>query len=96
VIGHGVSVPDQDPPGWSAYAPDTIAIAETPDPPFDYIIDRQPDGSVWLTVTDLVDERGDVTIHSSVEDAKREAARVSGDPNLRWSKPAEPSSDQRA
>lgn len=81
---------DHDPPGWSSHAIDTIAMAETLDPPCDYIIDRQPDGTFWLTVTDLVEERGEVTTHSSVEDAKQEAARVSGDPNLHWSSTSTP------
>lgn len=81
-------MPDHDPRGWSSYALDTIALAETLDPAREFIIDRQPDGTLWLTVIDPVKERGEVTTHSTVEDAQREAARVSGDPNLQWSEPS--------
>ena len=77
-------MPDRDPAGWSSYAPDTVGVARTVDPHREFTIDKERDGSYSLTVLDPVEERGEVTNHATIEDAKREAARLSGDPDLRW------------
>lgn len=74
----------EEPQGWRSSAPDIVASTHTLDPFRELTIDREPGGQFTLTVLDPVEECGQSSVHSTIEDAKREAAHVVGDPNLRW------------